>query len=345
MWELQDITKIGQFHEKSRTFNPSSALPILPSFHLQIFWNHSSAHMSYPQGHPWHFSDECHSAFEHLKGLSPTAPVLTHWILDTQITVKTDTSDYALATVLSITTPMATCTLLHSTPGLFLPQNSTMMSMTKSYLQFFKLSNDGDITSKALDFWRCGHWSPEFAILFNGQNPHMSKSTLVWIPLRIQPCNPFPSWKTRNQPDPLTRRWDIYLKEGNSNYASVNPQNYCLVFTSEQLPLSLQATTLSTPVLHGSLIMDAERLHSNICSHSEMILFSQSTLTISQTPSGPSIPMVYYTTSDASMFQTLEISDYVFSSTHSTDWIDARAWVRRVSTGEHIVQRFPEFGT
>src|SRR5882724_6188585 len=28
--------------------------------------------------------------------------------------------------------------------------------------------------------------------------------------------------------------------------------------------------------------------------------------------------MVYYTTSDASMFQTLEISDYVFSSTHTT---------------------------
>src|SRR5882724_4523187 len=26
------------------------------------------------------------------------------------------------------------------------------MSMTKSYLRFFKLSNDGDITSKALDF-------------------------------------------------------------------------------------------------------------------------------------------------------------------------------------------------
>jgi len=27
-----------------------------------------------------------------------------------------------------------------------------MMSMTKSYLQFLKLSNDGDITLKALDF-------------------------------------------------------------------------------------------------------------------------------------------------------------------------------------------------
>src|SRR5882724_4642114 len=57
------------------------------------------------KGTPWNFSDECHSVFEALKKAFTTAPVLTHWILDTQITVKTDSSDYALAAVLSITTP------------------------------------------------------------------------------------------------------------------------------------------------------------------------------------------------------------------------------------------------
>src|SRR5882724_5103593 len=72
--------------------------------------------------------------------------------------------------------------------------------------------------------------------------------------------------KLRTKPDALTRQWDIYLKEGNSDYASINPQNYHLVFTSKQLALSLQATTLSIPVLHGSLIMDDERLHSDIWS-------------------------------------------------------------------------------
>src|SRR5882724_3396223 len=65
----------------------------------------------------------------------------------------------------------------------------------------------------------------------------------------------------------LTRRWDIYLKEGNSGYASVNPQKFRPVFTSEQLASSLQATTLSIPVLNESLIMDAEKLHSDIRSH------------------------------------------------------------------------------
>src|SRR5882672_4498368 len=56
------------------------------------------------KGTTWHFYDECHSAFEALKKAFTTAPVLTHWIPDTQITIETDASDYALAAVLSITT-------------------------------------------------------------------------------------------------------------------------------------------------------------------------------------------------------------------------------------------------
>src|SRR6266481_618437 len=57
------------------------------------------------KGVTWHFTDECHSAFQTLKKAFTMAPVLTHWLPDTSITVETDASDYALAAVLSITTP------------------------------------------------------------------------------------------------------------------------------------------------------------------------------------------------------------------------------------------------
>ena len=76
------------------------------------------------KGTTWHFTDECCSAFEALKKAFTTAPVLTHWILDTQITVKTDASDYVLAAVLSITTsngeihPIAFHSRTFSTPEL-----------------------------------------------------------------------------------------------------------------------------------------------------------------------------------------------------------------------------------
>src|SRR5882724_4290382 len=52
--------------------------------------------------------------------------------------------------------------------------------------------------------------------------------------------------------------------------------------------------------------------------NSKMIPFLHNTSTTSQTPSGPSIPMVYYATLDASMFLTPAISDYVFFSTRMT---------------------------
>src|SRR6266481_6317454 len=48
------------------------------------------------KGVPWHFTNECHSAFQTLKKAFTTAPVLTHWLPDTPITVETNASDYAL---------------------------------------------------------------------------------------------------------------------------------------------------------------------------------------------------------------------------------------------------------
>ena len=72
--------------------------------------------------------------------------------------------------------------------------------------------------------------------------------------------------KLRVKPDALTRQWDIYLKGGDSNYATVNPHNFCPVFTQEQLALSLRATIFLSPVLHAMSLMDIEQLHSDICS-------------------------------------------------------------------------------
>src|SRR6266850_668260 len=217
------------------------------------------------KGTTWHFSDECRSAFEALKKAFTTAPVLTHWIPDTQITIKTDASDYALAAVLSITTPtgelhpIAFHSQTFSAPELnydvhdkellvifeafkrwrhYLEGSALPIDVVTDHrnLQYFS-------TTKILTRWQA-RWS-EYLSAFN-------------LIIRFRPG------KLGTKPDALTRRWDVYLKEGNSDYATVNPQNYRLVFTSEQLASSLRATTLSIPALRGSLIMDAERLHSDI---------------------------------------------------------------------------------
>ena len=72
--------------------------------------------------------------------------------------------------------------------------------------------------------------------------------------------------KLSTKPDVLTRCWDVYPKEGSSDYASINPQNLRPIFTDEQLASSLHATTFWLPALRGSLIMDTERLQADIVS-------------------------------------------------------------------------------
>ena len=52
---------------------------------------------------PWNFSEACRSAFNLLKKAFTSAPILTHWVPDTPLTVETDASDYAIAGILSLT--------------------------------------------------------------------------------------------------------------------------------------------------------------------------------------------------------------------------------------------------
>jgi len=68
------------------------------------------------------------------------------------------------------------------------------------------------------------------------------------------------------KPNALTRWWDVYLKEGDSNYTSINLQNFRPVFTNEQLALSLWASTLAEPVVHAAVVMDEAQLHKDILS-------------------------------------------------------------------------------
>ena len=55
--------------------------------------------------------------------------------------------------------------------------------------------------------------------------------------------------KLGTKPDALTRRWDVYPKEGGGDYVTINPHNLCPVFTNKQLSESLRALSLCFPVL------------------------------------------------------------------------------------------------
>ncbi len=52
----------------------------------------------------WHFGMEEAKAFWNLKKAFESAPVLAHWALDLPMMVEMDTSDCAIAGILSVTT-------------------------------------------------------------------------------------------------------------------------------------------------------------------------------------------------------------------------------------------------
>src|SRR5467141_2037488 len=102
------------------------------------------------KGTTWHFSDECRSAFEALKRLSLQLQSLPIGFRTPKLQSKPTLLTMLSPLSFQLPQRMASCTQLHSTPRLFLLRNATTMSTTKSYLRYLKLSNDGDITSKAL---------------------------------------------------------------------------------------------------------------------------------------------------------------------------------------------------
>src|SRR5882724_2279870 len=236
------------------------------------------------KGTPWHFTDECHSAFEALKKAFTTALVLTHWIPDTQITVETDASDYALAAVLSITTSNGE---LCSTPRPFPLQNSNMTSTTKSSSRFLKLSNDDDITSKALDFRST--WSLITGTCNTFQQPKSSHVGKHNGPNTFpDSTSSFVSPPESSEPNPMHSLDDgmSTLKRGIATMPVLihrTTARYSLPSNwhhpSKLPPYQSQSSMdLSSWMLKGSIPT------SNL--NSEMIPFPQNTSTISQTLSG-----------------------------------------------------------
>ena len=72
------------------------------------------------------------------------------------------------------------------------------------------------------------------------------------------------------KPNALMRQWDIYPKEGGSDYASINPHNLHPVFTQEQLASSLHTIFLSVPALCTTIIMDIKKLHSDLITSTQL---------------------------------------------------------------------------
>jgi len=200
---------------------------------------------------PWNFSEDCQCSFNALKHAFTTAPILTHFIPDTPIIVETDASDYAVTGILSIT----------CADGEIHPVTYYSWTLTAPELNYDTHDKELLAIFEAFQNWRHyleGSASPIDVVTNHKNLDYFSTSKVLsrqqaqWSKFLSQfnLVIHFRPGKLSAKPDALTRRWDIYPKEGDSGYAWVNPQNLRPVFTQEQLSNSLRAveTVLSLGV-------------------------------------------------------------------------------------------------
>lgn len=213
------------------------------------------------KGTEWLWTPRQQEAFDDLKSRFTSAPVLTHWKPGSQLIVETDASDYAIAGILSTVDsdseirPIAfhsrtlTATELnYDTHDKELLAIFEAFSVWRHYLEGVKTTIDVVTDHKNLEYFattkmltrRQARWS-EFLCAFN-------------MLIRFRPG------KLGAKPDALTRRFDVYPKQGDGGYASVNPQNMRPIFGTEQLGTSLRATVLMEPALKAANAIDVKTL-------------------------------------------------------------------------------------
>ena len=215
----------------------------------------------------WKFDSFCQDVFNSLKKAFTSAPILTHWIPDAQLIVETDASDYALAAILFIVNKDDEVHLVAFHSSTFIVAELNYDTHNKKLLAIFE----------AFKIW--WHYLEGLVypidIIMDHKNLEYFSTTKVLIRRQVRWSEylsqfnlviRFCSGCLSTKPDALTRRWDIYPKEGNTGYTTVNPHNFKPILTQEQLAASVQATVLLFPSLHIAIVMDLDTLHQDILS-------------------------------------------------------------------------------
>ena len=214
----------------------------------------------------WNFDEKARSAFNTLKSRFTSAPILSHFVPGRPIILETDTSDYAIAAVLSQESDDRVHPIAFHSQTLSAPERN-YNTHDKELLAIFEafrvwrhyLEGAGTPIDIVTDHKNLEYFSS--TRMLTRQQVHWSEYLCAFnMVVRFRPG------RLGGKPDALTRRWDVYPKEGDSDYAAVNLHNFRPVFTQEQLATSLRASFLIEPLLRAVHLADTPAIHADILS-------------------------------------------------------------------------------
>ena len=189
------------------------------------------------------------------------------WTPDAPIMVETGAFDYAIAAILSIT-----CSDNEIHPIAFHSHTLTRVELNydthdKELLMIFEVFTswhhylEGSVSP--IDIVT-DHKNLEYFSTTKLLTHHQAQWSkfLCQFNLAVQYC----PGKLGAKPNALPRHWDVYPKEGNKDYACINPDNYRPIFTNKQLTVSLRVMYLEALMLWASTLVDIKQLRSDILS-------------------------------------------------------------------------------
>jgi hypothetical protein len=182
----------------------------------------------------WNWSEAADSAFNTLKSAFNTPAILHHWEPNRQITVETDASNYAIASILSITSdngeirPIAFCSRSLTLPELnYDVHDKELLAIFDAFKHWHHYLEESPIPIDVVTDHKNLEYFSTTKVLTRRQvrwSEYLSPFNIV---IRFHPG------RLGAKPDALIRRWDVYPKEGDNTYAKVNPHNFRPVFTNE----------------------------------------------------------------------------------------------------------------
>ena len=239
------------------------------NFYCQFIFNYSDivillTHLIW-KDIPWKFNFSCHNAFNSLKKTFTSASILTHWISDTQIIMETNALYYALTVTLSIVNKENEVHLVVFHSYTFTVTELNYNIHDKELLSIFE----------AFKIWQHYLEGPVYPINIVTKHKNLEYFSITKILTQRQTqwskylsqfnlVIRFHPGHLGTKLDTLTRWWDIYPKEGNTGYATINPHKFKPIFTQQQLVASIWATVLLFPSLCAAMIVDLDILYWDI---------------------------------------------------------------------------------
>jgi hypothetical protein len=188
------------------------------------------------KGAPWNFDESAKKSFATLKTAFTSAPILTHWVPDKPLIVETDASDYALGAILSMQLdsgevhPVAFHSRTFTAPELnYDTHDKELLAIFEAFRVWRHFLEGSGIPVDVVTDHKNLEYFSTTKVLTRRQarwSEYLSQFNLV---IRFRPG------RLGTKPDSLTRRWDVYPKGGNSDYATVNPSNFRPMFTQDQM--------------------------------------------------------------------------------------------------------------